>query len=178
MCSPVFETECDGPFTEAQSKTIVVGAEAATASSVAKMLEYLYSRDYDDSKWDEEEMISAWSKKVAEDEKDTDTVPPSLLVRTRLLNNVRMFALADYYQIEDLKQVAYAKFTLALSSVGSQKSPNSNDLDNEHQANLLTDVIYKVCNSDLIVNDRDTRLLILPRLSSTSARLTHCLSRL
>ena len=96
------------------------------------MLQYLYRHDYHDV--DEmnpgavDEVYTRASSPTTSDfsEADTDvesvaevSQPSDQTTILKLLNNARVYSLADYYQIQGLKEHAHNKFLSALKTLGS-----------------------------------------------------------
>ena len=91
--------------------------------TVLRMLTYLYTFDYDDE--EEAASIAPYMLEPAEIKAPSPNVPLSdrqALIHTRLLNNVAVYAIAEKYDIPELKELAQVKFE---SSLGDQE-PHSN----------------------------------------------------
>ena len=191
--SPVFEAECDGAFSEAQSGRIKIGAPSASVDSIQRvssyedvpvlrqnslfnmfeqMIDYIYKNDYDDA-----EPVTAVTEagvEVVEDNvdktadadeerasHDTEAAPPPeeahgnaekdeiacealLHAGARLINNVHVYGLAEYYQIPDLKHIAFTKIKpLLLADV--QKYAASKGCGTK-EAEIIASVIKEVPN--------------------------------
>ena len=113
---------CDGTFEEGANSKINIEAPTASVEAVKRMLDYIYLNTYDDG--DEEttepdesgEALDHTANEVIE---SRSTVLP--LVVRKLLNNVRVYALADYYEIPFLKKKAFEKCSSRLRIISDDE---------------------------------------------------------
>ena len=103
--SAVLKASCDGNFLEAKTGCINVEAYCASVATIERMLDYLYLHDYDDAHK---------HANYSNDGGDESDKSPERLHTEKLIIHVHMYAIADYYQIYDLKECALSKFTKQL----------------------------------------------------------------
>lgn len=87
--SPVLAAACDGGFQEAV--TNIININEFDSGTVKRMIQFMYKRDYDNGGGDNE---------------DTTTWPTTADIT---LHHVRVNAIADYYNIPQLKELANTK---------------------------------------------------------------------
>ena len=88
--SPVLMAACEGDWSEAASGVLRVSAPSATPRAMQKLLDYLYTHMYENGQ---------------EGQAYNDLTPCFILQE-----NLEVYKLANYYQIDDLKKLALLKF--------------------------------------------------------------------
>ncbi|KAK4695555.1 hypothetical protein P7C71_g2214, partial [Lecanoromycetidae sp. Uapishka_2] len=117
--SKFFAAACSGDFKEAQDG--IISLEDDDPFTVDRMMQYLYTMDYDDEGGGPDRPysdLSATATATAMDLEDTKPQPTSHedLWRYRLMSNVQVYALAEKYDIGALKKLAMVKLGAMLSS--------------------------------------------------------------
>ncbi|KAH7317410.1 hypothetical protein BKA65DRAFT_466379 [Rhexocercosporidium sp. MPI-PUGE-AT-0058] len=129
--SPVLAAACDGSFQEAATNSINI--DEFEAATVKRMIEFMYTKEYDDG------MEKRGSEDVDSSNLPASTHVDSLCAITpamtteMVLHHVRVNAIADYYDIPLLKQLANTKIQRLLETTRS--------------ADGFSDVVREVFNS-------------------------------
>lgn len=111
--SKFFEAACDGSFKEAATATVIL--EDDDPSTVRRMLLYLYTLDYEDMNEGETLTDPSFndSRSVLMNGDELPETPEidhkARILGQTILNNVQVYALADKYDIQTLKELAKRK---------------------------------------------------------------------
>lgn len=129
--SPVIAAAINAGFPESKTKTIRIEAPSASSGAINRMLDYVYLHRYNDG--DREEPISREPiREVSFDTRgsklnavfDTQVDKLSTFVTRRMINNIHLYALAGYYQINDLSEIAFSKIYTNLTSLAIANFPS------------------------------------------------------
>ena len=120
----MIKAACDRSFTEATSSAFDVNVPFATAAIIEQFLAYLYTCDYHDQSTSEMDGMESSS---------------------RLLMNVDVYLLAEYFQVPDLKEYAISKVKPDLLNCNAEE---------------LSEIITKVCQVYSIEIERQSLLTL------------------
>ncbi|KAL7792146.1 hypothetical protein V8C37DRAFT_380910 [Trichoderma ceciliae] len=120
--SPVFAAAVKGEFKEAQ--TGVIHIELFDSETVRRMVEFLYTGNYDNQSQEQSKAVTAAPRGVKSQHEDssapkaTGANPPvaTLVPAEDMLHHVRVNAIADYYGIQGLTLLANQKIQEAYQS--------------------------------------------------------------
>ncbi|CAF9909829.1 hypothetical protein IMSHALPRED_008480 [Imshaugia aleurites] len=111
--SEFFAAACDGPFQEVETSTIVLKED--DPPTARRMFTYLYTLAYDDEgdAASAQHYMANETNVVTSQALTTNVTPVSaeeLLRHAKMMNNVVVYAIAQKYDIDELKELATAKF--------------------------------------------------------------------
>ena len=139
------------------------------------MIQYMYCEDYDASELDPIDVYPDGKDSTDQEilkprsSENEETTCGQINLRARLLNNVRLYALADYYAMQDLKAMSESRFNYSLDVMVVANFLDSSD--HSLTTDTLTAVIQEVCG---LVSDIVSFLTRPNRYSSTPTTTRGC----
>ncbi|KAH6610059.1 hypothetical protein Trco_000079 [Trichoderma cornu-damae] len=123
--SPVFAAAVKGEFKYQEAKTGVIQIELFDAETVRRMVEFLYTGNYDSISPEQTQAVASTPRDVKKSQASlpadtTGTAPPAPAQDT--LHHVRVNAIADYYGIKGLTLLANQKFQQAYQNKWDAKA--------------------------------------------------------
>ena len=152
--SRFFATACNGQYKESQTRVITLKED--DPPTVRRMFTYLYTLDYDTVGGEENAAsIGPYLLNASYKYMDATTAPSSeeARLRTQLVSHIAVYAIAEKYDIQEMKHLAVSKFATALKEPAADLSYTLSSLINAvfettpSTDTLLRNVMTKYCHT-------------------------------